>query len=362
MHARLPGLVMVALLLAGCTAPASPPAATLAAPADEVVVDANRPDTSFTSVDAGPAAAEDETANLAHAPLLKRGEWWRIRTATPDGEQVEFVRVVANVLEDGYVMGMPHEGWFKEAVAWHSPAFGDVAFDLSYNTHNHRFAPVQFPLTDGATWDTEFATAHLTATAHVLDAATAEVTLTPQPPDAQPTDPIYALLFGGFGDATMKVTYDARQHEVVKFESAFIQYEVVEHGYDFRGWTTVPRGEETPIDHPSGPPMLRESLTIPVQGGFNRLTMMHFVGGVTPGAYRIRTVGPDGSEQVTESVGESGQTLAFYEATDPDGDWTLETTTAGAGFGYAMGIAYHQYDIHLPDGAKRADHSHKVIR
>lgn len=361
MDARLPVLAVLALLVAGCTAPAAEPA-PLAAEETQPVIDASRPAPTFGDVATGDAAAADAEATLAAPPQLKAGEWWRIRSTPMGGEAVEYVRVVAAVQEDGYVMGMPHEGWFKEAVAYHSPAFGDVGFDLSYNTHNHRFAPVQFPLTEGATWETDFATLALVATVHVLDPYTAEITFTPKAGEPQPMDPVYALMFGDFGTTAFTLTYDARQHEVVKFGSGVIQYEVIGHGYDFAGWTTVPRGEETPIDHGAGPPMVHQSLSIPVAGGFNRLTMMHFLGGATPGAYRIRTVAPDGTEQLTEAIAGSQMTVAFYEAVDPDGDWTLETLTAGPGFGYAMGIAYHQYDIRLPDGAKRADHSHKVIR
>jgi hypothetical protein len=327
------------------------------------VVD-DRPDTTFTEVATGPAAEADEQATLAAPPKLKPGEWWRIRFLAPlSGEQVEFVRVVAAVQDGAYVMGMPHEGWFKEAVAFHSPPFGDVNADLSYNTHNSKFEPVKFPLTDGATWETEFAAMPLTATAKVLDESTAEVEFWMQPGEPTPLGVLMGLVMGNQGDAPMvRLTYDARQHEVVKFESGPIGYEVIEHGYGFEGWVTVPRGEETPIDHGMAPGQSPMAMKVPVEGGFNRLTMMHFVGGVGPGAYRVRTVAPDGTEQVTEALPSTGMMVRFYEATNPDGAWTLEGLVAGAGFAYAMGIAYHQYDIHLPDGAKRSDHSHKVIR
>lgn len=49
-------------------------------------------------------------------------------------------------------------------------------------------------------------------------------------------------------------------------------------------------------------------------------------------------------------------------ALDADGAWHLEDTVGGAGITYSMGITYDQHDIRLPDGARRADDSHKVIR
>jgi hypothetical protein len=365
MRARLPAFAALALLVAGCVAPAAPvePAEV---PVQEVQI-GDRPDPTFEAVETGSAAEADEAATLAAPPQLKVGEWWRIRSAPFNGEPVEYLRVIAAVQDAQYVVGMPHEGWFKEAVAYHSPAFGDVAADLSYMTHNVRFEPVRFPLTEGATWDTSFATVPVRAAVHVVDEAVAQIEFRTIAGEPEPTDtvmgPLMDLLMGDdFSDLVFLLTYDARQHEIVKFESAIIGYEVIEHGYGFEGWVTVPRGMETPIDQGPSLPAGHETATIPVAGGFNRLTMMHFTGGATPGVYRVRTVAPDGTEHVSEVLGAAAMTVQFFEASNPDGDWTLETLVAGMGGAYAMGIAYHQYDIHLPDGAKRADHSHKVIR
>ena len=129
---------------------------------------------------------------------------------------------------------------------------------------------------------------------------------------------------------------------------------------------TIPRGEHTAIDYgqflpvtPGEPVVAR---TVEVAGGFNRLTLMHVVVTITPGAYRIRSVAPDGTEFVTGSTAGEEWLFRFYEATDPDGEWELEDLVGGVGSTYSMGIAYHQYDIRLPDGARRADHSHPVIR
>jgi hypothetical protein len=90
------------------------------------------------------------------------------------------------------------------------------------------------------------------------------------------------------------------------------------------------------------------------------MTLMQAVFPVAPGFYRVRTVAPDGTEFMTESRGEPA--ISFFELSDPDGVWQGEDIVAGAGATYSMGIAYHQYDIRLPDGLKRSDHSHEVIR
>src|SRR6185503_13888146 len=137
-----------------------------------------------------------------------------------------------------------------------------------------------------------------------------------------------------------------RTHEVVKMESPVGTWEVIGHGYEFKGWVTVPRGEHTAIDYgtfgPASPDQPVLTRTVEVEGGFNRLTMMHAVFASGPGAYRVTSTPPDGEPFVTELVGGPGFKLAFYEAMNPDGAWTLEDVNAGAGGSYSMGIAYHQ--------------------
>lgn len=353
---RLPALAVM-LLLAGCVSPSGaqePPAAMTPA---AVIIDEERPDTAFGDIVTGPAVGPDLNATLDAAPRLIAGEWWRLRLL--DGTEV--VRVVAEVTDEGYVFGMPHEGWYKEIISFHSPALGDVGFDLSYATHNEIFQPVKFPLEEGAQWETVFATMPFQAKVESVDGLRATVSLTPVS-EAQPTDPVFAAF--GFVGSGFELVYDASVHEVVSFTSDIGGYEVVEHGYGFEGWVTIPRGEHTAIDYgqlgPATPGQVGVSREIEVAGGFNRLTLMQGVFPVAPGVYRVRAVAPDGTEFVTESTG--APVFRFFEAKDPDGVWLSEDIVAGAGATYSMGIAYHQYDILLPDGTKRSDHSHEVVR
>jgi hypothetical protein len=364
--ARIATLLLLAPALAGCVQPEETPA-TQAATAPGVELVADRPAASYGEVVTGPAVGPDLNATTAAAPNLVAGEWWRIAFSGDDSFYggSEVVRVVAAVEPEGYLFGMPHEGWFKEAIAYHAPAFGDVGFDLSYAVHNEVFEPVRFPLVEGATWETMFAAQRLIATVTSADEHTAVIHLNPPAGDPEPTDPVYAAL-GLAGMGALVLTYDARQHEVVKFESFIGTWEVMEHGYDFEGWVTIPRGEHTAIDYgqflpltPGEPVVTR---TQEVSGGFNRMTLMHVIAPVGPGAYRIRSVAPNGTEFVTESIPGQTFTFKFYEASDPDGTWTLEDVVGGPGATYSMGIAYHQYDIRLPDGARRSDHNHAVIR
>ncbi|MEK6975676.1 MAG: hypothetical protein AABY18_04955 [Candidatus Thermoplasmatota archaeon] len=359
-----PALLLVALLaFAGC---ADPPTDDGSVP--DVLIDENGPDTTFTDVVTGPAAGPDLNATTAAAPRLVEGEWWRIEFSSGFYDGVnDVVRVVANATAEGYIFGMPHEGWFKEAIAYHAPAFGDVERNLSYATHNVVFEPVRFPLTAGATWDTFFAASPMTATVESADEFTATIRLD-APPSDDPTTPVTDLM-GLTGGAGMVLKYDARQHEVVEMQSGIGTWKVIEHGYGFQGWVTVPRGEHTAIDYgtfwaltPDQPITTRD---IEVSGGFNRLTMMHLIAPLAPGSFHIKSTTPSGEEFLTEAMPVEAQpklVLRFYEATDPDGTWTQEDSVAGVAATYSMGIAYHQFDIHLPDQARRSDHNHAVIR
>ncbi|HUR69049.1 MAG TPA: hypothetical protein VM370_07360 [Candidatus Thermoplasmatota archaeon] len=362
---RMPILACALLLLAGCAQPAAREPAAASDPPIELV--AERPGTAFGAIETGPAAAPDLDATTQAAPELVRGEWWRIRFHSSFFDEApEFVRVVASVEPDGYVVGMPHEGWFKEAIAYHAPAFGDVGRDLSYELHNVRFEPLRFPLVEGASWTTMFGTSEFVATVESADLWTATVRFDPPASDPDPTDAALALLSPIDTSAGMRLTYDARQHEVVTFGSLVGTWEVVEHGYGFEGWVTVPRGLHTAIDYgqflPATPGEPIVTRTQAIEGGFNRLTLLHGIFALGPGAYRITDTAPNGTTFESEVVGNDAFTVRFYEASDPDGEWTLEDVVAGPGGTYTMGMAYHQYDIHLPEGTVRSDHSHPVIR
>ncbi|HWG90095.1 MAG TPA: hypothetical protein VNZ52_04520 [Candidatus Thermoplasmatota archaeon] len=365
MRAILVAALLLAVGFAGCMndAPADTPAAT--ANNSTITVDANRPPPiADGEVEVGPAAEPDLEATLMEAPKLKVGEWWRIRMYSPlDGSDVEVIRVMAKEVDGHYVFGMPHERWYKEAVVYHTPGFGDVTKELGYNAHNIPFHPVKFPLTDGATWQTNFETeTPLTATAKQVDPYTVDIT--------------YTTPNGG---VLMTATYDARIHEISKLKVDTMEYEVLEHGYDFKGWVTVPRAEKLVFIHgrlgpvfglgsfPPQPAPPMDEVTI--DEDFNRVTFVQIVGYSVSneahgkGVYRETVTDPDGNQYVTEMAGETaGYKIQFFENSNPKGTWKLEHVAGGPGIAFTEGIAYHQYDILVPEGHVRTDHSHPVVR
>ena len=371
-------LLALGVVVPGCLGADGPvdPASPSGAPSGgNVTIDASRPDPSFGgNVTLGAEAPPDVNATLDAAPRLQVGEWWRIRLESPlDGTSSEFVRVVAAIDGDTYVFGMPHEGWWKEAVIYHTPAFGDVnAADLSYNTHDVLFTPLQFPLVDGATWTTEFSGGP-PMTASVTVTSPTEATVTFTSPACGPFGLLAAVGQCGGENTLLELVYDATIHEVREFKHPTVTFTVVAHGYDYQGWVTVPRGEDLVFFHGRIGPALDIGLqpapspleTVNVNGGFNRVSFIQVVQSIggAPGAYREAATAPDGTQYVTEGIPASSPfTIVFHEAADPDGDWQLEHLAGGPGVVFIEGIAYHQYDVHLPSGAIRSDHSHEVIR
>lgn len=368
-------LLAVPLGLAGCFTDAVEPAATGAEADPSVTIDEARPDPTFNDIpaaDLGVLAAPDANATLDAPPVLQEGEWWRIELNDRlTGKTTQFVRVVARVEEDLVVFGMPHEGWWKEAVIFHTPAFGDVNKDLSHRAHDVPFQPLRFPLTDGATWETSWESpAPLVASVKVESPTTARVTFTG-------TNCGLFAFVGQCPDPTegqvIELLYDAAQHEVVEADFPTHTWRVLEHGYGYEGWVTVPRGEDLVflngrvgapvVDFTGGtlePGLPTE--TVAIDGGFNRVSFILFVGGIGgPTVARERAIAPDGTEYVAEVAGVGSQ-LLFLENSAPDGEWQLEHVVAGGGFAFIEGIAYHQYDMLLPSGSIRSDHSHDVVR
>lgn len=361
-------VVVLAVVIAGCVSGSKDqPIEDQSAEGQGVEIVTDRPaPVADGQVTLGEVAKPDVNASLDAPPKLIPGEWWRIRMSSPiDGREAEYVRVLAEDTGEAYVFGMPHEGWYKEAVIYHVPFFGDVEYDLSGHAHDIEFLPLKFPLTDEQTWKTKFEGGpDLTATVKTNAA-----------------DKTAAVQFKApNGNVAVELVYDAKVHEIVEFtDFRTIEYKVLEHGYGFEGWVTVPRAEDLIFFHGRiGAPMVgispfpspaTPSDVVAIEGGFNRVTFIVVAGGgkaflglpADGGQFKETVTAPDGTKYELEHTG-PGMKLEFFENSAPDGKWTLDHVAAGAGVAFVEGIAYHQYDIRLPDGAKRSDHGHPVIR
>lgn len=103
-------------------------------------------------------------------PRWNVGDWWRYNvTSETLAVAGDVTVVVAEVLDNGYILGIPDaEGDNpRAALLFHMPAIGPISNDLSWDVHETRFEPIRWPLSDGLEWDTTWITAEVHLQAHL---------------------------------------------------------------------------------------------------------------------------------------------------------------------------------------------------
>ncbi len=308
---------------------------------------------------AGSGSTDVPTRSLQTAPEWQVGEWWTIKMTSPlIGYDVTWTRVVAGTEGSDYLLGQPKDEWAKEALLFHVPGLGEVAQDdLSYEVHDARFHVADFPLTDGKEWDTEFEGNPVTAQVTTNPDGTAEIW--------------YCC------GANITATYDPALGVLSSFEAeGLITYEVVDHGFGYEGIVTVPHGHDlvfvngriaSVIDLNMQPaPPVEE---VEISSDYQRVTFAGIVGDVVSGApaggaYREVATSPNGTtfETTRLPVEGAGLTVNVFETTEVGGTWSFEHEAAGPGIAFTEGIAYHVFDIELPQGQLQGDHSEHITK
>lgn len=315
-----------------------------------------------TGDDAGEAGETSGPTDLSQrsleaTPDWRIGEWWTIEMTSPlIGYDVTWTRVVAGTEGADLLLGQPKDEWVKDALLFHVPGLGEVARDdLSYEVHDARFHVTDFPLTDGKEWDTEFEG----------NAVTAQVTTNPDG-----TAEIWYCC-----GANITATYDPQLGVLSSFEAeGLISYEVVDHGFGYEGIVTVPHGHDlvfvngriasvVSFDQEPAPPVEEVELS----SDYDRVTFAGIVGDIVNGppvggAYREVATSPNGTafETTRLPVEGAGLTVNVFETTEVGGTWSFEHEAAGPGIAFTEGIAYHVFDIQLPEGHLLGDHSEHV--
>lgn len=355
-------LLCVLLVSVGCLGTTQDEAANLEGTDHQGPEDRSGPEdpTAAPSTTGQPAASSN---TLVDPPTWEVGEWWEIRLTSPLGDQeVTFTRVVAGLEGEDYLIGQPRDAWSKEAVLFHTPGLGEVApEDLSYEVHDVRFHPLAFPLTDGKEWETAFEGAPVTAQASV-----------------NPDDTVEIWYCCG---ANITATYDPGLGALSELTvEGLLHYEVIDHGYDHNGVVTVPHGHDLVFVHGRVASVLDLTLQpappveeIELSDDYGRITFAQIVGPINlvqpptdlPGAsslYSERVTGPDGTVYETQHLPTDGRDLSIqiFETTELGGTWQLEHLAAGPGIAFTEGIAYHVFDMQLPEGHLLGEHSEHV--
>ena len=364
MHKAVLSLLMLVPLLAGC----ADGSGSDAAPAGDAGVQFESDVLSLAQPTSMPrdAPAPGERT-LEAAPRWRLGEWWTYTmTDGFTGGTYDFTRVVAG--EDraagNYLVGFPAEEFSNDVMLFHVPGFGDITqSNLAYETHDAYFKPLDFPLSAGKSWETEFEGTGLgLAEVTVLDAGRAQIDLT---------------LGAGY---TVKAIYDAELGEISEMEvlqggNLYARYQVTGHGYDYRGIVRVPHAHDLVFIHGrfagvvnagasgSGPVSTGITETVPVSPGYDRVSFIIAVGGgstflgapASAGVFRETVTAPDGTKyEATWTPADlaAGRDLTIIAVghDKPEGDWTLEHAAGGAGVAFVEGIGYHSIDVDLPSG------------
>src|SRR5688500_1470379 len=156
MHKAVLSLLVLVSLLAGCADESGEPEHAVEDPGVQFESDVLA--LAQPTMPREPPAAGERT--LAAAPQWRLGEWWTYTmTDGFTGGSYDFTRVVAG--EDraagNYLVGFPVEEISNDVMLSHIPGFGDITqANLAYETHDAYFQPLNFPLADGSSWETEF--------------------------------------------------------------------------------------------------------------------------------------------------------------------------------------------------------------
>lgn len=356
----LGALVVLGAVLAGCVG------------ADDPV------DPDVAETDAGAIYSDDritietivktdiEPPTLASAPKWQLGEFWKVElTDRFVGSSYTTHRVVAGQETNAFLVGMPTHDFSNDFMVLHVPGFGQVMKDdLSFETHDCMFEPLKFPLEVDATWQTKFECRDVTAIVESVEGNMAVVNII------------------GNND-NIRVVYDAEMRTIVEMDLAgYAVYKVVEHGFDFHealpsfeGQVTVPHMHDVIFQHGRvggaanfGGPALGFGADAPfdvvnVDPTYDRVSFVIILGniwGLVPlpadppagGYYSELATAPDGTEySLTMTPVEPGPLkIATFKHDDPDGDWNFQHMAVGPGLAMAEGIAYHVYDVVLPEG------------
>lgn len=356
----LPTIALAAVLaLAGCLgAVDDEPVGSASSPSAAGAADAAGGSTPAAAAELGsasPLPTEPPTngsRTLREAPTYRVGEHWTIDVQFMlSGNEATIQRVVAGTQGDDYLVGMPTESWNDETIVVHFPGMGRVdRTNLSFDAHDRPLQFLDFPLTEGHTWETQwYGGSPLEGKVVTVDGDQAEVRLEGE-------------------SMSVRLVYDASAGAVTTFEvPGYLKYEVTDHGYGFQGEVRVPANRDLVFCHG------RAGVAIPVEAcqvqatsprgpvesvdladNYDRVSYallaadLATAGPVAPGVHRVAVTHPSGQEEtLVKGPHEPGYKLSVGGDAEPVGTWTVEAEAAGGGLAILEGVGYDSYTVTL---------------
>jgi hypothetical protein len=348
-------LLAAATIFAGCS---SPPKADPAAAQDQVQYQSPVLNLAVPTMPRDPPAAGERT--LDAAPQWRLGEWWTYHMEDKlVGGSMDFTRVVAGEDKQAgtYLVGFPLDEFSNNVMLFHIPGYGDISqADLSYETHDKVFQPLQFPLAEGNSWPVAF-----------------EGTAKGQAGVVRPGDGTAQVTMEVSNYGYINATYDPAIGEIREMDiKNYAHYEVTGHGYNWKGVVRVPHAHDLIFQHgriaalfdvrqPLVPPTpTAPTETVDIPAGYDRASFVIILGAgaalgipnaVPAGVFRETVTSPNGTKyELTLLPNEGGLKIGSYGNDAPTGTWTMEHVAGGAGIAFVEGIGYHSIDIDLPSG------------
>ena len=359
----LVALLMACVAFAGCTSNEVPTESTAEPPTSQYVDDVRNLTVDSPILPTTPPAPGERTP-LA-APLWRLGEWWVYEVHEKFTDKTwQFTRVVAGTEHGNYLVGFPIDAFDNGVMVLHTPGYGDVGSDLSYDAHDIPFTPLKWPLAEGNSWDTQWESAGATGTILVEEVRGNLVHLSMSPTSSN----------GPAGE----IWYDADIGEMVILNmTGYADYKIVDHGFNYQGIVRVPHAHDLLFYHgrlggvadvsqpliPPTPKAPTDTVTIP--DGYDRVSFAHIfldlpgntTGGQSgqqsnTGVYNVKATAPSGRVFESSFLPGPGASvyIEFFEEELPNGDWTIEAIAGGAGIAFMEGIGYHSIDVELPAG------------
>lgn len=285
---------------------------------------------------------------LAEPPTWEVGDWWTLRLDRPLwDEPLTVTRVVAAVEGDTYVMGVPADEWDARLAFVHVPGLGEVnQGNLSYDMHDRDFRPVDFPLTDGKTWQTTHDGVEVDATVTGLEDGKAQIHFC--------------------CNMSVTATYDPSIGALERLEAELYGYEVLDHGSGYEGEIGIPRGQDLVLLTGAFYGVVGFGLepglpvsTVEVSDGYDRMMLAQLAGPLdtvdkpASGVYVERAEAPDGTTyETTNGPTDTRWSENVWEVQAPGGTWTFEHVAAGLGLAVSEGIAYDWVEVELGTGGQ----------
>lgn len=292
-----------------------------------------------------PTETELAARTVDAPPELYLGQWWQYRFYhVRTGISSEVTLVVAGYENDTVLIGMPADAFDDAVMVTHVPPIGIVdPRTWGWDVHERHFAPLQFPLREGDSWETGWQNPEddVTATVMSVDGQNAHIDMV---------------------GATRHITahYDAKLAALRRLDvEGYGGFEYLASGYEHAGPVVVPYGHQ---------PLLMESrvagvtdgannpvpptATYELSGPYTAMSLLLMAGpqiGETPGAYRLEATGPNGQQftHLAAPPESFGVTHSIYHSTNVAGTWQATWAMAGPGFGFFEGIGYEARTIEL---------------